>query len=65
MNLFHILCLAGVFVSSLVMAATVIMFAPMTRLSILLIRLAGCSAVLSMVALWVGLICKLIVSTIN
>lgn len=65
MNLLHMFCLIGLFVVSCVMAFTVILWAPINRWSMMAVRLCGCSAVLSITGLWVGLICKLINSTIN
>jgi hypothetical protein len=66
MNLFHLFCLVGLFVVSLVFIVLVcVLFKPDDRIAVQFVRFMGCAAVLSLAAIWIGLAAKLINSFFN
>lgn len=65
MNLAHFAFLAALCAASVLMVVFIMLFTRETRAGIRLVRFFGCCAVLSLAAIWIGLLCKLVTAIIN
>lgn len=62
MNLSHFTFLGGICLTSWVIVMVVIMGSPMTKWPLIAVRFFSVCSVLSLAAIWIGLVCKLIAS---